>query len=449
MKILIICHSYKPNNDPRSLRWTALSEEFITLGNEVHVITNNPYQLKKKELCNGVNIYRLGGGWSSFLRFWVNKKVSSINVDSMIISSESKSSYQYLKIVNNLKKIIRFIYDVTIKNIYWPDGDFQFIIPAFRLSKFLLNKYKFDALISVSHPFSSHVVAFFIQKKIKNLRWLADSGDPFSFLKESSPNNFKIYRKLNYKIEHKILRSADCFSVTTFNTASLYQKIFPEFANKVKVFPPLLNSLFLSAPKVNKYFSENAIIILFVGRFYNDIRSPIPLLNLLERLLNYSDKLEERIQLHIIGPSIIDEKLIQDRPILRNKIFFHGQVPHINAIEAMFSANFLVNIGNITLFQLPSKVVEYMATGRPILNICNTETDSSHALLLNYPLYYNWIINISNDIESLCDFIIEHQKSKLSNFEIQNQISLFNQHDIAKLYLNELFIINDENRVSL
>jgi hypothetical protein len=45
----------------------------------------------------------------------------------------------------------------------------------------------------------------------------------------------------------------------------------------------------------------------------------------------------------------------------------------------------LVNIGNATSHQLPSKLVEYVASGKPILNIARTSSDSSARFLAGYP----------------------------------------------------------------
>ena len=53
-------------------------------------------------------------------------------------------------------------------------------------------KYKvdYDLIISVSLPFSSHIAAYLINKKI-NKPWIMDIGDPFS-LKSSAPENNQI-----------------------------------------------------------------------------------------------------------------------------------------------------------------------------------------------------------------------------------------------------------------
>ena len=51
----------------------------------------------------------------------------------------------------------------------------------------------------------------------------------------------------------------------------------------------------------------------------------------------------------------------------------------------MVDEDVLVNIGNHSEAQLASKVVEYMAVGRPILNLVSIARDASVTALADYP----------------------------------------------------------------
>mgnify|MGYP003965942691 FL=1 len=55
------------------------------------------------------------------------------------------------------------------------------------------------------------------------------------------------------------------------------------------------------------------------------------------------------------------------------------------ALKANFEADILINIGNDTNYQLPSKLVDYAASGLPIVNIVSVADDSSLDFLSNYP----------------------------------------------------------------
>lgn len=56
----------------------------------------------------------------------------------------------------------------------------------------------------------------------------------------------------------------------------------------------------------------------------------------------------------------------------------------------------LLNIGNSTNNQLPSKVLEYIGTGKPIISIYNIEDDTSNLYLKKYP--NSLLINQKDDL---------------------------------------------------
>ena len=60
-------------------------------------------------------------------------------------------------------------------------------------------------------------------------------------------------------------------------------------------------------------------------------------------------------------------------------------VPRAIALAAARQAGCLVNIGNATEHQLPSKLAEYAASGRPILNLEGSDADTSRAFLAGHP----------------------------------------------------------------
>lgn len=54
-------------------------------------------------------------------------------------------------------------------------------------------------------------------------------------------------------------------------------------------------------------------------------------------------------------------------------------------MRLLAESDFVVNIGNTTPFQLPSKLVEYAAMGKHIINFTGCPRDSSALFLKNYP----------------------------------------------------------------
>jgi glycosyltransferase involved in cell wall biosynthesis len=124
--------------------------------------------------------------------------------------------------------------------------------------------------------------------------------------------------------------------------------------------------------------------LLFVGKFYADIRHP-------QYLFDLMDKLEGTgIVLHIVGPINymgFDKEYIEK--YFTNKIEnirFHGAVPPAEADALLTQADVLVHVGNSVDTAMPSKILDYISSGKPILNICKIRTCPTIPLMERYPL---------------------------------------------------------------
>lgn len=124
--------------------------------------------------------------------------------------------------------------------------------------------------------------------------------------------------------------------------------------------------------------------MIFLGRLYPTIRRPDFLLALFSALL--VSRPAEGYELHFYGETReCDASFSPYRDLIGRSIHLHGPVPREHAVAAMRSADVLVNIGNDTRYQLPSKIVEYATTGKPILNLARYPDDSSARFLAGYP----------------------------------------------------------------
>lgn len=77
------------------------------------------------------------------------------------------------------------------------------------------------------------------------------------------------------------------------------------------------------------------------------------------------------IQLHLYGAGTAEE-LIKERSAKDRRIVFHGRVSNAEATDAVYGASVLINPrnyydGEYTEYSFPSKDIEYMATGIPVL----------------------------------------------------------------------------------
>jgi hypothetical protein len=338
MRLLVVTYLYAPDRSPRAFRWTALAERWAEAGHEVAVIAAGAAATERR---NGVTVHRVPG--------WLRRSATPGAAGGPARRSLPKA-----------------IYDRTLKRVLWPDYAFDWYFPALRRAHAIAA----DRLVTVSHPFTPHLVGL----ALKRQHWLADIGDPFSLLDETPLNNGALYARLNRHAERRVLARADAAAVTVESARAAYAAVFPESAGKIAVVPPLLS---LPEPGDNPLPASGTHLV-FVGTLYRALRSPAPLLALFREMRRGRPDLA----LHFFGDVHDCRPFFEKRP---EGVHLHGPVPRATAAAAMRHATALVNIGNATPHQVPSKLVEYAAAARPIVNLAATASDTSAAFLAGHP----------------------------------------------------------------
>ncbi|MDP1526051.1 MAG: glycosyltransferase [Rhodocyclaceae bacterium] len=372
MKLLIITYSYTPDLTPRAFRWSAVASQLVQKGHQVHVLCAALPGADVAMDSDGVTVYRV--------RDWLLNASARVTPGAGTAGSAEVGGSRFLHAV--LRKTIRAIWRST----HWPDYACGWIIPATRTARALCKVSHYDWIISVSHPFTGHVVGMLAKSCSPRSRWLVDIGDPYSHMNEPSPNNRHVYSWLNRTIEGRVVADADAISVTTVSTRHLYGATFPRSIGKLHVIPPLLSLPELPSPPERK--SDGTIRLVFVGTLYQKLRSPKFLLACIAALSQALP--ERRIELHFYG-NINDcgGEFLSLPESMKSLVLVHGMVSRERVVQAMVDADVLINIGNNSESQLASKVVEYMAVGKPILNFTSISLDTSLDALVDYPATLN------------------------------------------------------------
>lgn len=422
MRLLLISYSYTPVITPRSFRWSAIADQWVKQGHTIDVISAMAPGSSKCETLNGVSVYRAGIGISEVVRSRIVKQPPTLPSSG---SNFNEVGYVALK--------LKRLHDCTWRRIYWPDYACLWYFPAINLAFSLLKKFHYDALISVSNPFTGHLVGLRIKKRFTLLPWLVDIGDPFCFAELTPSNNQIIFKHLNLAVEGKVLGRAEVISVTTQGTLDRYVDTFPDCIGKIHVIPPLL-SLPDASLSYDLQESDPKVKLVFVGTLYRSIRNPDFLLKLFIKLL--SSRISRNIELHFWG-GINDcgNSFTSYNHLIGTKIFLHDKVSRMDIFTVIQNANVLVNIGNSTPYQLPSKLVEYINTRKPILNLIKISEDSSKEFLSRYPATLSIIEDqypTSDDVERLVQFI--EKPPVISKTLIEDWISSFRVATVAGKY---------------
>jgi glycosyltransferase involved in cell wall biosynthesis len=392
LNILIVTAWYHPYIHPRAHRWTALAEHWAAQGHAVHVVCARHRGRPKTEIINGVHVHRSGfdslkevvfyAGFDRYRRGRVGEEPRAPGRGA---------------------RFLGWIYRNVWKRICFPDDACFWYWPARRRVVRLLDESAFDLLVSVSLPFTGHLVGLHAATKRRRRigTWLADIGDPYSIHYQGTSLPGLAKRRL----ERNILEAADATTVTTAFTLQRYEKGFgAEAVRRMRVIPPLLHPKPEAHPPLVKTPAD-PIRLGYFGALYAPVRTPGAFLHLLQKTFERRPDLKARLEIHFYG-EVFPEffELLAAIP----NVTLHGLRPRAEVQAAMRRMDVLVNIGNTTDYQLPSKAVEYLAAARPVLNLSFVENDPfAHFFRESGYSQYGPLLNIRTDAGHVTDEVLE------------------------------------------
>lgn len=373
-RVLVVTFSFRPLNNPRAFRWSLLCDRLAAAGLEVDVVTSWVPGSEAVERNQGLTVYRAGNRWIEALRarFRGARAVAGVSAPS------GKSS-----ILEQARSGLVRSGLLVWRSLHWPDASCLWYWPARRVVDCLMRASRYDAIIVVAPAYTAVLVGMHAKRRQQDAGLLLDIGDPFSFLAESPPNNTWLYAALNRRMETAALAASSRVSVTNENVKERYAAAFPGIRKRLEVIPPML-SLAPAQGGRPDIFEPGRRNIVYVGTLYRGLREPTFLLALVEQARQLGAM--ENVDLHFVGDVSACAELIEPHRIASGgNLKVHGLVPRPRVAQIMNSADILINIGNESLTQLPSKVVEYAATGRPVINLAVTSADTSVEFFSRYP----------------------------------------------------------------
>jgi hypothetical protein len=361
MRALLIAPYMFPHENPRAHRWTELGAALCERGWTLDVVTSKAPGHEQVEQHRGMTLYRRGH--HSLKSFLARPGDTS--------GSGSGGS------------LARWFNRYFVRSWYWPDDAWIWKRPALKQARVLLQAERYDVLISVALPFTAHWVAWRLSKEFPGMRWLADTGDPFSLQPMHPLNNEFFYRAMNLWAEREIVRRATLFTVPTKAMLGLYKETWPKLAAKLEILPPVCTMPVISEVQPRASLEDSgAIRIGNFGSFYPGVREPEPLLRSVWRTSKLLD-----LELHLFGtPYPGWSALLQELQGHSLRIQERGLLPRAAVPAAMADMDVLLLQGNRHGIQLPSKIVDYLASGRPILHVQQDEDDPILEYLEGHPL---------------------------------------------------------------
>ncbi len=145
--------------------------------------------------------------------------------------------------------------------------------------------------------------------------------------------------------------------------------------DKIKVIPQIIPSLHSDPCKIKwDNFEKSKINIVYAGIFYMPIRSPKILLEALVKLREKDVIDYHKLRFHIFGNmgGKINKLFNEYQQLSKDKIIIlYGETSQESCAFAYEKADYLLNIANISEYQLPSKLVGYLLFKKLIIFIEN------------------------------------------------------------------------------
>lgn len=179
------------------------------------------------------------------------------------------------------------------------------------------------------------------------------------------------------------------FVLTTPLIYNIDKEYRPDLINKIVPAEfPLITDL---SDDIEEIEWDGKCHCVFVGNLYTKIRPP-------EKVVHFISVIRNKdIVFDFYGNR---QNLIAESPDYseaEEMIRLWGIVPSYEAEQKRKSADILVNIDNTSVAQVPSKVFEYMCTGKPLINFYFNENSICLEYLKMYPLCLNINLNTEND----------------------------------------------------
>lgn len=275
-------------------------------------------------------------------------------------------------------------------------------------------KERFDAIVTFACPMSSHLLGMWL-KKYFNIRWIAFFSDPWA----GNPHfNYKgIIKKINSYLERKVFESADMFVFASPEMHSAYMVKYPSIADNSSFIEHSYDPNLYRDIKKEK---ENKLILRYIGTFYGK-RTAAPMLSAIRNLLDRKLLNEGELLFEIIGGVSKGYRRqyfdLLEKYNLNSVVRLREPVPYLESLSLMQGSDVLVLIDaqiDNSVF-LPSKLIDYIGSGRPIISI--TPKNSASARVTNK--VGGWVAepdNIPAIEKALYEIVLHYKDGTLKNF---------------------------------
>uniref|UniRef100_A0A7C4TAK7 Glycosyltransferase n=1 Tax=candidate division WOR-3 bacterium TaxID=2052148 RepID=A0A7C4TAK7_UNCW3 len=303
------------------------------------------------------------------------------------------------------------------KTLNFPDNKVGWIPFAYNRAL----KIDFDYIFVTAPPFSSFIAGYLLSRKIDKPLILdfRDAWLEFPFIGYEN----KIQRRFVVYWEEKVVNCASLIITVSENIKEDLLGRYPLIKNRVFAIPNGYDPDDFSSVSKSAKFT-----IAYLGTIRKE-RNPENVLKAVEEFIKENQLSEDDLEMKFIGHIDTEYlKMLGKYPFIRTL----GHLPHLLAIREFCSAHIAVMITTGEEFFFPSRQIEYLASGLPI--ICCGSSSGIEILKNGFRLGYPGWIYEYNDVAGMKERITElFLKYKNKNLPIgKNPFSEYTRKNLTE-----------------
>lgn len=301
----------------------------------------------------------------------------------------------------------------------------------------IIQQEKVDMVMSVSMPFDSHNAVLkamhkLTKRNINRPKWVAYCIDAYWSKAGINPSEI-LWKKAE---EKEVFKACDMILFLDTISNDFSSKDFDWCRSKIHDLPlPLFDLTVEKSYNDGIPSSPDMLNYVFAGTIYDDFSNVDALASIIRKMA------DSKSIFHIMGKiypkSLATLNQVKDE--YPDKLVIYGRQPYDYAKGSMQRADILINLANDNSNQIPSKIFEYIACRKPIINIYRNPDDIGAKYLQKYPLAFNFNVN---DMDGM----MKEMSKWLSSIQSKS-VSLSELKEIYKDILTETVTTNYFNLV--
>ena len=410
-KVILLTDYYFPHNNANGLCIGRIGKGLLNLGYEVHVIAYSDSSSLLEECIDGIYVHRVKPAFFYKMRSYYFRHSSKI---------KGKIVWFFALLDRRVRKILF---------AYW----YPFVYPlaAWRyIRKIHLISKNIDCrnIIAGYNPIEAAIACLWFNE-LSGYHTIAYFMDTFTMTSNARNHPFIFNRGQWWekKIYDRVGVIGNLAQYVEHFSGSFYQP----WKNKMEVMdiPVDFNRLHTTESK------DEMVRIVYTGGCSFEDRDPRYFMDLFDKLTK-----EMTISLFFYGKNNIYEYL--DAWNKKNpQVINRGYVNFNDLNKARLQANFMLNFGSKSEIIVPSRILEHISTGKPIIHVFYREDDPCLAILRNYPLVL--LIDANAPFETsfmrLRKFVNINKNKVVNQGALEKNFKCYSQDYLAKMCDNYFY----------